>query len=138
MKTNYPELHIAGTQHGYFSKDEEPEIIEKIKASQADVLLTAMGVPLQEKWLAQHMQETGVTVAMGVGGLFDFYSGRIPRAPMWMRNAGLEWFFRFTQEPGRLWRRYFVGNGVFLCRIGIDWLAMQLNKRKQPQDGGIV
>lgn len=138
VRTHYPRLQIAGTHHGYFSAEEESEIIAQIKESQTDVLLTAMGVPLQEKWLAHHMTETGVTVAMGVGGLFDFYSGRIPRAPLWMRKAGLEWFFRFMQEPGRLWRRYFIGNGMFLCRIAADWVAIQQGKKKQSRDGEIV
>jgi N-acetylglucosaminyldiphosphoundecaprenol N-acetyl-beta-D-mannosaminyltransferase len=54
---------------------------------------------------------------MGVGGLFDFYSGRIPRAPMWMREIGLEWLWRLIQEPGRLWRRYVIGNPLFLFRV---------------------
>jgi len=58
-----------------------------------------------------------VKVAMGVGGLFDFYSGRIPRAPLWMREVGAEWLYRFYQEPRRMWRRYFVGNVVFLWRV---------------------
>lgn len=138
VNKNYPKLQIAGTRHGFFSAAEEAEVIEQIRASKTDVLLTAMGVPLQEKWLARHMAETGATVAMGVGGLFDFYSGRIPRAPLWMRKSGLEWFFRFMQEPGRLWRRYFIGNGVFLCRIGMDWVLVHLNKKKQSRNGGMV
>jgi N-acetylglucosaminyldiphosphoundecaprenol N-acetyl-beta-D-mannosaminyltransferase len=54
---------------------------------------------------------------MGVGGLFDFYSGRIPRAPVWMREIGMEWAYRFIQEPRRMWRRYLVGNVVFLWRV---------------------
>jgi N-acetylglucosaminyldiphosphoundecaprenol N-acetyl-beta-D-mannosaminyltransferase len=60
------------------------------------------------------LAETGAKVGIGVGVLFDFYSGRIPRAPAWMREIGMEWFYRFLQEPRRMWRRYFVGNVVFL------------------------
>lgn len=138
ISEHYPNLQLAGTHHGYFRPEDEAAVIEQLKNSKADVLLTAMGVPLQEKWLAKHMAETGVTVAMGVGGLFDFYSGRIPRAPMWMRRIGLEWFFRFMQEPGRLWRRYFIGNSIFLCRITLEWLVVQLRKKKEHRNGGIV
>ncbi|HMZ79998.1 MAG TPA: WecB/TagA/CpsF family glycosyltransferase, partial [Acidobacteriota bacterium] len=61
--------------------------------------------------------QTGAKVGMGVGGLFDFYSGRIPRAPIWMREMGLEWLYRLLQEPGRMWKRYIVGNFVFLFRV---------------------
>jgi N-acetylglucosaminyldiphosphoundecaprenol N-acetyl-beta-D-mannosaminyltransferase len=129
-KQKYPNLRIAGTQHGYYTANEEIEVIEKIRQSKADILLVAMGVPFQEKWIHTHMDECSVTIAMGVGGLFDFYSGRIPRAPLWMRKAGLEWFFRFMQEPGRLWQRYLVGNGVFLVRILMDWINVHLHKNR--------
>ena len=87
-----------------------------IRASGADILLVAFGVPKQEKWIREHLAETGVGFAMGVGGLFDFYSGRIPRAPVWVRELGIEWLYRFAQEPRRMWRRYFVGNFIFLFR----------------------
>jgi N-acetylglucosaminyldiphosphoundecaprenol N-acetyl-beta-D-mannosaminyltransferase len=60
---------------------------------------------------------------MGVGGLFDFYSGRIPRAPLWLREIGGEWIYRLIQEPGRMWRRYLVGNWIFLSRILVEKLA---------------
>jgi N-acetylglucosaminyldiphosphoundecaprenol N-acetyl-beta-D-mannosaminyltransferase len=69
-------------------------------------------------------------VVIGVGGLFDYYSGRIPRAPRWMRQSGLEWLFRLIQEPGRLWRRYLVGNLVFLARTGLARLRLA---RTPPQ-----
>jgi N-acetylglucosaminyldiphosphoundecaprenol N-acetyl-beta-D-mannosaminyltransferase len=67
-------------------------------------------------------------VDIGVGGLFDFYSGRIPRAPLWMREIGMEWFYRFMQEPGRLWKRYLVGNGVFLFRV----IKGKFSRQKDP------
>jgi N-acetylglucosaminyldiphosphoundecaprenol N-acetyl-beta-D-mannosaminyltransferase len=113
----YPELLISGTQHGYFTVEEEPEVITKIAASGAAVLLVAFGAPKQDKWIAEHLQGTGVKVAMGVGGLFDFYSGNISRAPQWMREISAEWLYRFWQEPGRMWKRYFLGNAIFLWRV---------------------
>ncbi len=117
IRRTFPRLPVAGTHHGYFTPEEEPEVVTSIAASGAQVLFVAMGVPLQERWIARNLSATGVRVALGVGGLFDFYSGRIPRAPLWMRRAGIEWVFRLLQEPRRLWRRYLIGNLVFLARV---------------------
>jgi len=117
MQEHYPSTLVNGKHHGYFTPEEEPAILAEIAGSGAAVLLVAFGVPRQEKWLAQHLPGTGVRIGMGVGGLFDFYSGNISRAPVWMREVGLEWFYRFLQEPGRLWKRYFLGNVVFLWRV---------------------
>jgi N-acetylglucosaminyldiphosphoundecaprenol N-acetyl-beta-D-mannosaminyltransferase len=121
-QARFPALQIAGTLHGYQPAGAEAETIAAIHASGADVVLVALGAPAQEAWIARNLEQTGATVAIGVGGLFDYYSGRIPRAPLWMRRLGLEWLFRLIQEPRRLWRRYVVGNVVFLCRIGTDRL----------------
>jgi len=117
MRARYPGLTIAGTQHGYFGPDEEGAIIARINASGARVLLVAFGVPRQELWLIDHHDALAPPVRMGVGGLFDFYSGRIPRAPLWLREIGLEWTWRLIQEPGRMWRRYILGNPLFLYRV---------------------
>ena len=113
----YPLMNIVGTRSGFFLEQDIPQIIQSIKESGADLLLVAMGVPLQEKWIAEHAKETGVPVAIGVGGLFNFYSGTIPRAPMWMRKTGLEWLHRLYKEPRRMWRRYLVGNLQFMGYI---------------------
>jgi lipopolysaccharide/colanic/teichoic acid biosynthesis glycosyltransferase len=75
-----------------------------------------MGAPRQENWIERHRDRLNVKLLMGVGGLFDFCSGRIPRAPLWMRRAHLEWFWRLLQEPRRMWRRYVIGNPLFLFR----------------------
>jgi len=115
--TRHPGLKLAGTRSGYFSGTEEHELLEEIRASGATVLLVAMGAPRQEIWLERNLGATGALVGMGVGGLFDFYSGRIRRAPVWLREIGGEWVYRFLQEPGRMWRRYLVGNWLFIFRI---------------------
>ena len=117
MQARYPGLTIAGIQHGYFSPAEEGDLVARINASQAGVLLVAIGVPRQELWLAEHHDQLLPPVRMGVGGLFDFYSGRIPRAPLWLREIGLEWVWRLIQEPARMWRRYLLGNPLFLYRV---------------------
>jgi N-acetylglucosaminyldiphosphoundecaprenol N-acetyl-beta-D-mannosaminyltransferase len=121
-QAQHPGLVIAGTQDGYFAEAEAPAVLERIRAARADVLFVAMGAPRQENWIRQHAAACGATVTLGVGGLFDYYSGNIPRAPRWMRRSGLEWVFRLIQEPGRLWKRYLVGNWTFMARITADRL----------------
>lgn len=112
----YPGAVIAGHRNGYFAPGEEESVAAEIQRSGASVLLVAMGVPMQELWIQRNLEKTGVRVAIGVGGLFDFYSGRIPRAPVWLRELGLEWTYRLLQEPGRMWKRYLIGNWAFLAR----------------------
>ncbi len=112
----YPDTVVAGYRDGYFQPCDEDSVAEAIRNSGASVLLVAMGVPGQELWIRRNLSKTGVRVAIGVGGLFDFYSGRIPRAPVWMREVGLEWTYRLIQEPGRMWKRYLIGNWTFLAR----------------------
>jgi N-acetylglucosaminyldiphosphoundecaprenol N-acetyl-beta-D-mannosaminyltransferase len=114
---HHPRVRVAGVHHGYFSAAEAPAVIRGIRASGAAVLLVGLGVPRQERWIAAHSRACGAVVTMGVGGLFDFYSGRIPRAPQWLREVGGEWAYRLVQEPGRLWRRYLLGNAQFLLRV---------------------
>jgi N-acetylglucosaminyldiphosphoundecaprenol N-acetyl-beta-D-mannosaminyltransferase len=113
----FPRLRIAGTRSGYFDARDEEAVIAGIRRSGADVLLVAMGVPAQDLWLRRNLKKTGARVGIGVGGLFDFYGGRIPRAPLWLREIGGEWVYRLIQEPRRMWRRYLVGNFTFLYRI---------------------
>jgi N-acetylglucosaminyldiphosphoundecaprenol N-acetyl-beta-D-mannosaminyltransferase len=125
-QANYPGVRIAGAAHGYFAAGEEAALIERINHSGANILLVAFGAPRQEKWIERHAGRLRVDSALGVGGLFDFYAGRIPRAPQWLRELGLEWTFRLYQEPGRMWRRYLVGNVVFLSRVMTERAKRQL------------
>jgi N-acetylglucosaminyldiphosphoundecaprenol N-acetyl-beta-D-mannosaminyltransferase len=119
-----PGLTVCGVRHGYFTPQEENAVMAEIAASKADVLLVAFGAPRQDQWIARHLRHLNVRVAVGVGGLFDFYAGLIPRAPQWLRELGLEWVYRFLQEPRRMWRRYFVGNLLFLYRVGRERFGM--------------
>jgi N-acetylglucosaminyldiphosphoundecaprenol N-acetyl-beta-D-mannosaminyltransferase len=116
ISRTHPAVRIAGFQDGYYDSAHEPAIVAAIAKSRPDVLLVAFGAPKQELWIAQHLAASGARVALGVGGLFDYYSGRIPRAPLWVREIGMEWVWRLIQEPGRLWKRYLAGNIVFLTR----------------------
>ena len=102
---------------GYFPASQESEIVDRIAALRPDVLLVAMGVPRQELWIERHIDARHCTLPIAVGALLDFLSGSVPRAPLWMRRLRLEWLFRLAVEPGRLWRRYVVGNPLFLLRV---------------------
>ncbi|MBM4200531.1 MAG: WecB/TagA/CpsF family glycosyltransferase, partial [Gammaproteobacteria bacterium] len=125
MQRQFPELRIAGTQHGYFPPEEEAGVIRKINESGARILFVAFGAPRQELWLAEHHEALVPPVRLGVGAALDFYSGRIARAPQWMREIGFEWAFRLYLEPGRMWRRYVVGNPLFLYRV---WLQSRASR----------
>jgi len=135
MAAHYPQLRVAGVRDGYFSEQDQADVIREIKATGADILLVALGAPRQDKWIAKYGEELEVGVAIGVGGLLDFYSGRIQRAPVWVRELGMEWFYRFSQEPRRMWRRYFVGNAVFLFRVARERVR---NRRRMVSEGGAV
>ncbi len=103
-ETLYPGIQIVGTRNGYFKPADEPEIVAQIKAARPDVLLAALGVPKQEKWLAAHMNDLNVPVSIGVGGTFDVMAGVVKRAPLWMQRARLEWLFRAMLQPSRAGR----------------------------------
>jgi exopolysaccharide biosynthesis WecB/TagA/CpsF family protein len=113
---------------GYFSAAQEQWIVDRIAELRPDVLLVAMGVPRQELWIARHIDQRHCTLPIAVGALLDFLSGTVPRAPLWMRRLRLEWLFRLVVEPGRLWRRYVVGNPVFLFRVIRQKLSRRPNR----------
>ena len=100
----YPGIEIVGTRNGYFKEADEPAIIADIKAQKPDLLLAALGVPKQEKWLHAHKEELGVPLSIGVGGTLDVMAGVMKRAPRWMLKAKLEWLFRGILQPKRAGR----------------------------------
>lgn len=103
IKENYPQLKIAGYNNGYFSSDESA-VISKIINSNADILFAGLNIPFQEIWLHKNLKNLNVKIAMGVGGSFDVLSENLMRAPVWMRNAGIEWLFRLIRQPWRIIR----------------------------------
>jgi exopolysaccharide biosynthesis WecB/TagA/CpsF family protein len=120
MQLETPDLDIAGHHHGYLSTTAvETAAIEAINRSGAEILLVGFGVPAQELWIARNRHRLAPTVIVGVGGLFDYYSGRIPRAPAVLRRLGFEWAWRLAMEPRRLANRYIVGNAEFLLRLAV-------------------
>ncbi len=117
IQEQVPDLKVAGIRNGYFTPEEEKDIIKDIQEKRPEILLVGMGVPQQEKWLREHLQELNVPVAWGVGALFEYYAGKVSRAPYWMRSNGLEWLYRLILEPGRMWKRYLIGNILFIMRV---------------------
>ncbi|QPC86781.1 WecB/TagA/CpsF family glycosyltransferase [Mesorhizobium sp. NBSH29] len=111
-------LHtIEIVNDGFFQPDDEAAIRARLETLRPDILLVAMGVPRQEFWMAHNLGKQHCTLPIAVGALFDFLSGAVPRAPGIVRSLRLEWLFRLVIEPGRLWRRYVVGNPLFLFRV---------------------
>lgn len=104
LQRQLPGLRIAGTAVGAPDPDQAAEICLQIQESGADLLFVAFGCPAQDFWIEQHQKATGARLAIGVGGSFDYISGKIGRAPVWMRNANLEWLYRLLRQPWR-WRR---------------------------------
>jgi N-acetylglucosaminyldiphosphoundecaprenol N-acetyl-beta-D-mannosaminyltransferase len=115
----YPRLDVVGAHHGFFHLDSphNERVIEDINAHQPSIVLVGMGTPKQELWVDRYAHRLDGAVVWTVGALFDYVSGRIPRAPRWLADNGLEWIFRLAIEPNRMWRRYLLGNPVFLTRV---------------------
>jgi exopolysaccharide biosynthesis WecB/TagA/CpsF family protein len=113
---NVAGLEIAGTHHGFFKPHEESKIIDTINASGADVVLVALGVPRQDVWIARNRHRLTARVVFGVGAQFDFWAGRVSRAPILLRKSGMEWVWRLAIEPRRMFKRYVLGNPAFVLR----------------------
>lgn len=133
-----PNLTVAGTHHGYFSPREEDEVIAKINASGARVVFVAFGVPSQDTWIARVRHRLHAPVILGVGGLLDFASRRIPRAPKWMRKSGTEWLYRLKCEPRRMWQRYLIGNVSFTLNAAKHALARRKRTIVQSIDRALA
>ena len=118
----WPGLKVAGCRNGYFSVAEELEIIEDINRSGAAMLFAALGAPKQEKWLAKYREQLKPDLLMGIGGSFDVLAGKVQRAPKWMQDARLEWFFRLVKQPSRFGRMLALPKFV---------LAVRSEKRKE-------
>lgn len=120
VRRRYPSIVIAGTRNGYFDDDEA--IAAGVARSGARLIFVAITSPRKEQFLASQLRNMGPVFAMGVGGSFDVWAGEARRAPRWMQRIGLEWFYRFAQEPSRMWRRYLVGNARFVAAVAREKL----------------
>lgn len=118
-KIDYPKLEIPYAYSPPFrplTDDEDAKVIGQMNERGIDILFVGLGCPKGERWMAEHRSRIGA-VMLGVGAAFDFYSGTLAEAPKWMRNAGLEWLFRLSSEPARLWRRYLTTNSRFVYLV---------------------
>jgi beta-1,4-glucosyltransferase len=115
--SSFPNLMLAGWSDGYTLWESEANVIATINSSGADILLVALGNPLQERWILKHRSALAPGLVIGVGALFDFLSGEKLRAPSLLRRLHLEWVFRLAQEPARLWRRYTIGVAAFFFSV---------------------
>ncbi|EGP5401497.1 MAG: WecB/TagA/CpsF family glycosyltransferase [Enterococcus faecium] len=116
-KKDYPELQIAGYRNGYFDKEKSEEIVKEIADSSADILFLAIPSPDKEYWLDKYKESLNVPLLIGVGGSFDVVAGKVKRAPKFFQKMGLEWFYRFIQEPHKMFKRYFFGNLEFIGHV---------------------
>ena len=121
LEERHPALRIAGAHHGYFDHSagspENEAVVGEINAASPDILLVGLGMPLQEYWLMENQHRLDVGVALTGGAVFDYVSGRLRRGPRLLTQSGFEWLARLLVEPRRLWRRYLVGNLLFLLRV---------------------
>jgi N-acetylglucosaminyldiphosphoundecaprenol N-acetyl-beta-D-mannosaminyltransferase len=119
LRRFYPRLNVVGAHHGYFEvgTPHAERVVEDIIARRPQIVLVGMSTPKQELWADRYADQLGGAVVWTVGALFDYVSGHTPRAPRWLADNGLEWIFRLAIEPRRMWRRYLIGNPVFLSRV---------------------
>jgi N-acetylglucosaminyldiphosphoundecaprenol N-acetyl-beta-D-mannosaminyltransferase len=121
IKKRFPAINITGIHNGYFDKNKKAEgnieIIDLINLSQPDILIVGFGMPIQEKWIFENKDQLNVRVIIPVGAYFDYLTGEVHRVPNWMTDHGLEWLGRLIIEPGRLWKRYIIGNPLFFWRV---------------------
>jgi N-acetylglucosaminyldiphosphoundecaprenol N-acetyl-beta-D-mannosaminyltransferase len=128
-KEEHPGLRIAGYRNGYWAPEEELSVVKEIKEAKPDILFVAISSPKKEEFLGEYLSSLCVPFAMGVGGTFDVIAGLRDRAPLWMQNKGLEWLYRFVQEPRRMFKRYFVDGLYFFWVLGREIVA----EKAQPQ-----
>jgi N-acetylglucosaminyldiphosphoundecaprenol N-acetyl-beta-D-mannosaminyltransferase len=121
LKKRRPGIQIAGVccpEYGFERREDSlQKVLDQIAAAKPNVLFVGLGAPKQEFLIHHHIRPLRVPLAIGIGGSFEILSGRLKRAPIWMQKSGLEWAYRLSQEPSRLWQRYLIGNAEFLWHI---------------------
>lgn len=129
IRRRFPGIRLAGWHHGYFSADEEDGVVEQIAAVRPQLLFVALETPAKELFLERHVERLSPVFAMGVGGAVDVFAGHKKRAPAWLQRSGLEWFYRFLQDPRRLAGRYVVGTARFIGLVARELVAKRLGRR---------
>jgi len=125
IKEHWPNIVITGCycppMRSNFSQEETEEMLNKVNDASPDILWVSLSAPKQELWINKNKNRINTPLAIGIGAAFEYIAGEIKRAPKWAQKMGLEWFFRFCQEPKRLWKRYLIGNTVFSYLILLEF-----------------
>jgi N-acetylglucosaminyldiphosphoundecaprenol N-acetyl-beta-D-mannosaminyltransferase len=130
LRERHPGLEIAGTQHGFLPSEEQPALVERIAAARPHILLVALGIPRQEKFIARYKEALGVPVMMGVGGTLDVFAGVARRAPVWVQRVNLEWLYRLLQNPKK------ISKVAMLPRFAVRVLRRSQKSGVGSQKGG--
>lgn len=127
LRRKHPGCPFAGRHHGFFNKTgaESDAVVNLINASSAKILMVGMSMPIQEKWIWANREKLHALVRIAVGGMARIYTGHIRRGPPWMTQYGLEWLYRMTMQPRYTWRRYLIGNPLFLARVILSRLGIK-------------
>lgn len=117
IQQRYPGINVVGVRDGYWQEEDEPALAESVRLAAPDVLFVATSSPKKERFLHHYRDTMRVPFSMGIGGVFDIVAGETRRAPRFLQSVGLEWFYRFLQEPRRMFRRYFVDDIYFFVLL---------------------
>lgn len=128
LRARYGPLNIVGTMSppfGHVQADEDDKLVDAINTASPDVVWVGLSTPKQNVWAAEHANRLNAKAIFAVGAAFDFHSGRVRQAPVWMQTRGLEWLFRLCQEPRRLWRRYLLYNPLFITAVALHLAGLR-------------
>ncbi len=128
-QTVHPALRVAGWRDGYWDRARETDVVQDVRHAGPDILFVALGSPEKEHFIERHLRELAVPFVMGVGGAFDVVAGLTRRAPQLLRRLGLEWFWRFLQEPRRMWKRYFIDDIQFIELLARELWSAKVRRR---------
>lgn len=117
LRDRFPRLIVSGYHDGYLTSADSEEVVAEINRTKADIIVVGMGMPLQERWILDHAPGLNARLIFNAGSCFDYVAAAKRRCPKWIGDVGFEWLFRLMMEPARLWRRYLIGNPVFLYRV---------------------
>ncbi|MBI5472949.1 MAG: WecB/TagA/CpsF family glycosyltransferase [Ignavibacteriae bacterium] len=130
VRVRFPRIKIAGSFHGYFEKTgrQSEDVVDMISVAKPNILVVGFGMPAQEFWIEENLARLDTNVILPAGSMIDYTAGRKGLAPAWMANNGMEWLYRFFQEPGRLWKRYLIGNPTFMFKILAEAISRRLKR----------
>jgi N-acetylglucosaminyldiphosphoundecaprenol N-acetyl-beta-D-mannosaminyltransferase len=129
LRKRHPGCELVGYHHGFFDRKsaENDQVVDIINQSGADILLVGMSMPIQETWISDNSAKLQPTIRMATGAMHRVYTGRISRAPKWVTDNGFEWLYRFCMEPKKTWKRYLLGNPLFILRIILNYRVKKIS-----------